>query len=278
MKKSTGLILGTAAALALAKGLDNRLEITHYCLQKRRLPPEFDGFKILHISDFHSETVPLPLELLSAEEPDIIAVTGDMVNDTGDCSAFLRTLKGLVKIAPVYIVSGNHDIWRPDFSEMVRAYTDAGAVFLRDEREIITRDGAKISISGIDDPFAADFRSVRRSIEESLSKLGGFDGFELLLFHRANLLDLLKSKGFDLILAGHLHGGQIRIPGIGGVLSPKSSLGENSFMLFPKYFGGSYCYADTTMIVSRGIGNPTFLPRLFNRPELCVIELRAAAE
>ena len=99
-----------------------------------------------------------------------------------------------------------------------------------------------------------------------------------MLFHRANLLDKLRDKGFDLILAGHLHGGQFRIPKVGGVLSPKSSLAGGERMFFPKYFGGLYEYEDTKIIVSRGLGNPMVIPRIFNRPELVFIKLERIGE
>ena len=100
------------------------------------------------------------------------------------------------------------------------------------------------------------------------------DGFNVLMFHRANLLDVFKNTDFDLILSGHMHGGQFRIPGIGGVVSPKTNFMQKGRIFFPKYFGGEYSLDDTKMIVSRGIGNPTILPRVFNRPEICSITLK----
>ncbi|MBR3791333.1 MAG: metallophosphoesterase, partial [Clostridia bacterium] len=109
---------------------------------------------------------------------------------------------------------------------------------------------------------------------DGLNNLLVSDGFNVLMFHRANLLDVFKNTDFDLILSGHMHGGQFRIPGIGGVVSPKTNFMQKGRIFFPKYFGGEYSLDDTKMIVSRGIGNPTILPRVFNRPEICSITLK----
>lgn len=106
-----------------------------------------------------------------------------------------------------------------------------------------------------------------------------FDGFKCVLFHRANQFEHIRDFGFDLVLAGHMHGGQMRIPGVGGVISPKSSLGDpRSKMLFPTYCSGAFRHRNTMMIVNRGIGNPMLVPRLFNRPEIGIIVLRRLAK
>ena len=91
----------------------------------------------------------------------------------------------------------------------------------------------------------------------------------------ASFLDLFSGSGFDLILSGHMHGGQVRIPGVGGVVSPKSNFMQKDRIIFPKYFGGEYSIGNTKIVVSRGIGNPTILPRVFNRPEICSITLKS---
>ena len=116
------------------------------------------------------------------------------------------------------------------------------------------------------------------NLSENLPKLPRYNGYDILLFHRANLFDRLKYRGFNLILAGHMHGGQFRIPKGRGVVAPKSSWGSKSSMFFPKYFAGHYHAPHTDMIVNRGIGNPMLLPRLFNRPEITVITLKHKKE
>lgn len=271
-------LLALGGALYLANGLDNRLEISHYRIRSNALPKAFDGFKIVHISDFHCDTTPGLVDEIQCENPDMIAITGDMAHDSGSYEPFIALLRRLVKLAPCFMVSGNHDIWRSDYKTFVAACRAEGGIFLQDERRYLRRGDAKIAVSGIEDPFTREREMIAKHLTKSLQKLEKTDGYDILLFHRANSLDRLKQQGFDLILAGHMHGGQFRIPGIGGVLSPRSSLGENTSMFFPKYFGGLYDAGETKMIVNRGIGNPMIIPRFFNRPEIGSIILESGAD
>lgn len=271
----TGLFLLAGAALVAAKGLDNRLEVTHYTINDEKIPAEFNDFKISLIADFHCDKTAGLADAIRGESPDIICASGDMTHDEGSYHAFLSLLKTLVEIAPVYIVSGNHDVWRSDFNELVKKCKDIGAVYLQNERIILTKNSSSIALSGIEDPYATSNNIIRENVNKSLDILGKYDGYEILMFHRANLLDLFVDCGFDLILSGHMHGGQFRIPGVGGVVGPKTNIYDKSNFLFPKYFGGEYKNKDTRMIVTRGIGNPTILPRLFNRPEICTLTLKS---
>ena len=273
--KKTNMLLVATAALVAAKGLDNRLEVTHYNLKSEELPQEFDGFRIVHISDFHCDTTAGLIDAIRNESPDIICATGDMTHDTGTYDAFIKLLGAMLKIAPVYIISGNHDVWRSDYDELVLKCKEMGAVFLQDERAFIKRKDSEIAISGIEDPFSSVCRTIYENIEKSVDKLGNYDGYEILMFHRANLLDVFSGSSYNLILSGHMHGGQFRIPGVGGVVCPKTNFHDKTKILFPKYFGGEYTKEKIKIIVSRGIGNPTFLPRIFNRPEICSIVLRS---
>lgn len=271
-------LLALGGALYLASGLDNRLEVTHYNIRSKAIPKAFDGFRIVHISDFHCDPTPGLTEKIQNENPDIIAITGDLAHDDGSYAPFITLLEQLVNIAPCFMVSGNHDVWRGDYESFVSACRSAGGIFLQDARRFLRRGDAQIAISGIEDPFTREKEAIEKRLQKSLEKLPKTNGFDILLFHRANSLDRLKAQGFDLILAGHLHGGQFRIPGIGGVLSPWSSLAENTSILFPKYFGGLYDAGETKMIVNRGIGNPMIIPRLFNRPEIGSITLESEAD
>lgn len=273
MKLINKIVLA-GAVVVIAKGLDNRLEVSHYTVKSNKLPKEFDGFKIMHLSDFHCDTTAGLVDAVRSEHPDIICITGDMTHDTGSYEPFMRLLEEIIKIAPVYIVSGNHDVWRKDYDEMIKKCESFGAVVLQNESEIIKKDNEIITISGLEDPSSVTHSIISEKIKDGLEKLSISDGFNLLLFHRANLLDAFNDIGFDLILSGHMHGGQFRIPGIGGVVSPKTNFMQKGRIFFPKYFGGEYMLNDTKMIVSRGIGNPTILPRVFNRPEICSITLK----
>ena len=274
MKLISKLALGAGALIAV-KGLDNRLETTLYEPEFKNLPQEFDGFKIAHISDLHSEIVPGLAEEIAPHKPDIIVVTGDMIHDDErPFNAILTLFERLLAIAPIYMVSGNHDLWNTRFSEFVRTCCDMGVHFCDDKMFTIDRDNAQIAIFGIRDPFGKATETIKKSLRRSLDALPEYDGFRLLLFHRANQFERLREAGFDLILTGHMHGGQFRIPGIGGVMPPKSSLIDSKKLFFPTYSGGAYRWRDTLMLVNRGLGNPMIIPRLFNRPEIGIIKLR----
>ncbi len=264
-----------AGAAFVVRGLDTRLESVHYTIASKKLPEEFDGFKILQLSDYHNDTIPGLLEAVRAEEPDIIATTGDMADDEGSYMPAVRLFRQLTEIAPTFAISGNHELWRSDYEDFVLASENTGVRFLRDQTDIISCGDAEIAISGAEDPFSRDSSTMQLHAEQSIEKIGiDKSMYNLLLFHRANMFDIIKDKGFDLILAGHMHGGQFRLPSGRGLISPKSSLGSNTPVLLPKYFAGRFEFADTTMIVNRGLGNPMVIPRLFNRPEVTLITLR----
>ena len=273
MKLLSKVLLAGAVVVA-AKGLDNRLEVSHYTVDSDKIPDEFDGFRILHLSDFHCDTTAGLSNAIRGEKPDIICVTGDMTHDTGAYTPFTDLLNELIEVAPVYIVSGNHDIWRNDYNALMKICEKMGAVHLKDKSVRIEKNGTSITLSGIEDPASVNHHTISKRINESLEKLEMNDDFNILLVHRANLLDIFENKGFDLILSGHMHGGQFRLPGVGGVVSPKTNFMSKGRIFFPKYFGGEYNMDDTKMIVSRGVGNPTILPRIFNRPEICTIILK----
>lgn len=263
----------TGGILCLVKGLDNRLEITDYFMESSKIPEEFDGFKILQISDYHAEKIPGLEEAIRTEAPDIIVSTGDLVHDKGSYLPGVQLCARLLEIAPVYAVTGNHDVWRTDYSAFDRDLTREGVKILHNERVFFERGKKSISLAGMDDPFTVDSNKIENEIKSVLSELESYDGYDILLFHRANLLDYFADSGFDLILSGHMHGGQFRLPDGRGVCAPKSSWSSNSPVFFPKYVGGHYKHYNTEMIVNRGLGNPMFIPRLFNRPEITVVTL-----
>ncbi len=269
----TTLFLG--GVLLTAKGFDNRLETTHYTVKSKKIPKEFDNFKIVQISDLHSDNIPSLVLEIRNEAPDIIVSTGDLVHHTGTYDYASALLKKLMDIAPVYAVTGNHDVWRGDYMEMENELSSLGVKTLHSELVNIERDGAEIALYGIDDPFYVTTKGINEFLESETKKLQQSDAFKILLFHRANWLDYFAEFGFDLIISGHIHGGQVRVPFLGGVASPRSSWSNPGGMLFPKYAGGLYEKNGTKMIVSRGLGNPMPIPRLFNRPELVTITLKS---
>ncbi|MCH5209861.1 MAG: metallophosphoesterase [Oscillospiraceae bacterium] len=275
MKKIIKAAAFTGGALCIVKGLDNRLEVTHYNISSKKIPLSFNGFKIAHISDYHCDSVPGLISEIRNEEPDIIVSTGDLADDKGSFLPAVRLCEHLSDIAPVYAVTGNHDLWRGDYEKFEKETECAGVRTLHNERVLLKKGDSEISLSGIDDPFTLNSSKAADNIQSFLSKISNYDGYDILLFHRANLFECVNHNGFDLILSGHMHGGQVRFPKSNkGLVSPRSSwLGKSVF--FPKYVGGHYKSPHTEMIVSRGIGNPMLIPRLFNRPELTVVTLRS---
>lgn len=248
---------------------------TEYEVFSRSIPAEFDRFKIAHISDSHSAPERGILDIVCRQKPDITVITGDMLHDDGKpLIKFTEFLKDLVKIAPVYMVTGNHDVRRPDCADIFEEYKKIGAVTLNNERVILERDGKKIALFGICDPLFKKKKKISESIKQPFSSLERLDGYEILLFHRANLFDEIKDYGFDLILSGHMHGGQIQIPHFGGLLAPFSSIPGGKRMIFPKYCYGRFESGKTTMIVNSGMRNTLPVPRWGNPCEAGIITLR----
>ena len=263
-----------AGAMWLAQGLDKRLEVTNYIVKSDKIPASFDGFKIAQISDYHSDSVPGVTDAVRDIKPDLIVSTGDLADDEGSYLPALRLCERIASVAPVYAVTGNHDLWRGDYEDFERDIYNAGVTTLHNERVLLDSDGENISLSGIDDPFTLSASRASETVRKNLSKIRGYDGYDILLFHRANLFDCVKGQGFDLILSGHMHGGQVRLPGGRGFVSPKSGWTGERAVFFPKYSAGRYSSDGTEMLVSRGIGNPMLIPRVFNRPELTVVTLK----
>lgn len=248
--------------------------LTRYEVLSTRLPDAFDGFKILHISDFHCVGKKNVLNLVEGEGTDAVIITGDMADEKHPFEPCAKLLRDLVRLAPVYQIAGNHDVYNESYDEFYIRCRDIGTEFLRDETVEIEKSGERIFLHGIDDPKSKKHSIIDERIKISLEKLKRQEGYEILLFHRANKLDLFKNENFDLILSGHMHGGQIRLPCLGGVLSPKSGFFDSGRLLFPEYSGGQCKIGDTDAIINCGLGNPVPLPRWGNPTEIVSITLR----
>lgn len=239
------------------------------------IPEAFDAYKIVQISDLHDAQIGENNEKLIAmtaeTEPDCIVLTGDFV----DSSRFhpersLSVAEALVKIAPVYYVSGNHEAILPD--EDYQALTDGlrglGVCVLEDESAELTRDGQSIRLIGLTDIgfHPGTLEEKKDALRTALSALLPEDEFSVTLAHRPELMDVYTECGAPLVLSGHAHGGQIRLPGIGGLIAPGQGL-------FPKYTEGKYEENGTTLVVSRGIGNSVLPLRVNDRPQIVVVQL-----
>lgn len=232
-----------------------------------------EGIRILHLSDLHGAWFGREQSRIAryAEEiePDVIAITGDFIDARRDERAAIALIERLAQIAPVYCVTGNHEelerrAGTGSYERLIEAVDGMeNAAFLRGETVSLTDD---ISLTGADDiPFAGGMSGYSAYIEG----LGGeAEGqFRILLAHRPEMFDAYAGAGFDLALSGHAHGGQVRLPFVGGLAAPGQGL-------LPEYDGGLFeAENGMRMYVNRGLGNSVFPVRMFNRPEMTVIDL-----
>ncbi len=266
------LALIAAAAAFLIKDSREDLEISRYEVASQKLPESFDGFKIVQLSDLHgAEFGEDGMELVDkvgSLEPDMIALTGDFVTDEGDLAAVEKLAARLVKLCPVYFISGNHEFGSGLAVKVRNILERAGVKYLSNEYLTINRGDDEILLGGVEDPLAyADMLSP----DELAQKMNDAapDAFKILLGHRNYWMTEYPELPVDLIFCGHAHGGLIRIPGVGGLIGTDRRL-------FPDFDAGQFNNGRYTLIVSRGLGNSVPIPRVFNRPEIVCVELSSA--
>ena len=250
------------------------LEINEYKIVSDRIPRSFSGFRIAQVSDLHNAQFGNGnselLALLTEAVPDIIVITGDMIDSRRtDVAVAVDFARQAVRIAPVYYVSGNHEARVPEYADLKAGLLDAGVTLLEDQKVRLTREGEYITLMGIDDPshYFGEAGSVARQAIEGLQEPA--DGYTVLLSHRPELFGLYADAGVDLVFSGHAHGGQFRLPLVGGLVAPGQGI-------FPRYDAGRFTEGNTAMLVSRGLGNSIIPIRFNNRPELVVAELDPA--
>ena len=266
----TAVLVLAAFCVLLYSALHSRPGASKYRIEGERAPA---GLRIVQISDLHcdrfGEGQRLIIDLVARQNADIIVMTGDMFDQKKtDTAAVRELLSGLTALGvPVYSVSGNHEKWHPHPQIINDVYERYGVIQLENRFVDLDINGRSVRLCGISDPDMWFETLEDPSILEE-----GFTGappaenrYNILLFHRANLFPHLAGRGYDLVLAGHIHGGQVRLPFFGGVASPYRSW-------WPEYDAGLYELEGTTMVVSRGLGNSIKFPRVFNPPEICVIE------
>ena len=253
------------------------LEINEYEILSDRIPQGFDGFRIAQVSDLHNaefgeENWKL-IKMLSQTDPDIIVLTGDLIDSRQtDLDVALEFAWQAGKIARVYYVSGNHETRVPEYEDLKNGLVKAGAVILENQKVRITREGESITLMGIDDPSFQEnylFGDAEGVAKQAISDLqDASDGYTILLSHRPELFDTYVDSGVDLVFSGHAHGGQFRIPLVGGLVAPNQGF-------FPQYDAGKFTEENTTMIVSSGVGNSIVPLRINNRPEIVVAQLKS---
>lgn len=283
-KKQIALLV-VLAALLLALIIwtawgNTALELNTYTITSDRVPNAFNGYRIAHISDLHNAQMgdgnEKLLSLLREVSPDIICITGDLIDSRNtDIDIALAFAEKAMEIAPCYYVTGNHEARVAEYDVLRNGLMDLGVIVLEDERLELECTGEAIMLVGVNDPsyqtdyLFGDAETVMQSkLQELMDKN---DPFTVLLSHRPELFEIYVECEADLVLTGHAHGGQFRLPFVGGLAAPNQGL-------FPKYDAGLYTEGNTNMIVSRGIGNSILPFRFNNRPEVILIELHGTAE
>ncbi|GAA0084683.1 metallophosphoesterase [Clostridium sp. CTA-7] len=278
-KRMKKLILGVLIIIALYVFVvwqNNSITISNFNYLSYDVPSKFNDFKIVHISDLHNKMFGKEqseiLEEIENLSPDIIIVTGDLIDRRRyNLDKAMDFINGAIEIAPIYYVSGNHEAWSGKYSEIKDSLIEVGVNIIDDTKLEIRKENSTIYLLGLSDPsfLTSNYTDGTdiSNMEEYLSNWSNIEDFKILLSHRPELFDLYSKNNMNLVFSGHAHGGQIKIPFVGGIIAPNQGF-------FPKYTSGSYNSDKTTMFVSRGLGNSLFPIRIFNPPEIISVTLK----
>ena len=281
MKKKRIIVFAVVVAFLLVLFVwsawgNTLLELNTYTISSGRLPKAFDGYRIAHISDLHNTEMGKDnkklLDMLREAKPDIIAITGDLIDSRNtDIEIALKFTGAAMEIAPCYYVTGNHEARVSEYDELKEGMIELGVAVLEDGCIELEQSGETITLLGVNDPsFQTDylFGDSKTVMQSKLQEIiNEEETYTILLSHRPELFEVYRESKVDLVLSGHAHGGQFRLPFVGGLVAPNQGL-------FPKYDAGLYTEDNTNMIVSRGIGNSILPFRFNNRPEVILIELK----
>lgn len=260
-------VLAILVALTLI-ALDERLILRTYTLASPKLTAEV---RLAVVTDFHSsDNADDVVAMVASCAPDAVLMVGDLFDDDTQNRPTERTLslmRQLSALYPCYYVSGNHEAWTGEMDALYQQTEEAGVTVLRMSSGVLTVRGQRIALCGIPDPYEMVFSGAPDTEEQLRQALEDVDSadFTVLLAHRPELLAKYAQFPLDLVVSGHAHGGQVRIPGVlNGLYAPNQGW-------FPKLAGGAYTQDGTTLIVSRGLAVRTRLPRIFNRPEVVLV-------
>ena len=268
-KKHWWILPALAILVALALiALDERLILRTYTVASPKLTAEV---RLAVVTDFHSsDNADDVVAMVASCAPDTVLMVGDMFDDDTANRPPERTLslmRQLSALYPCYYVSGNHEAWTGEMDALYQQTEEAGVTVLRMSSGVLTVRGQRIALCGIPDPYEMVFSGAPDTEEQLRQALEDVDSadFTVLLAHRPELLAKYAQFPLDLVVSGHAHGGQVRIPGVlNGLYAPNQGW-------FPKLAGGAYTQDGTTLIVSRGLAVRTRLPRIFNRPEVVLV-------
>lgn len=270
MRKKHWWILPVLAILVVLTliALDERLILRTYTVVSPKLTAEV---RLAVVTDFHSsDNADDVVAMVTSCAPDAVLLVGDMFDDDTQNRPTERTLSLMRQLSaqyPCYYVSGNHEAWTGEMDALYQQTEEAGVTVLRMSSGVLTVRGQRIALCGIPDPYEMVFSGAPDTEEQIRQALEDVDSadFTVLLAHRPELLAKYAQFPLDLVVSGHAHGGQVRIPGVlNGLYAPNQGG-------FPKLAGGAYTQDGTTLIVSRGLAVRTWLPRIFNRPEVVLV-------
>lgn len=272
-RRKTAVLLVLTALLAAGFLLwgNCSLQTTETALVSPALPPAFDGLRIVELADLHGRVFGRGSRRLLAAvrraEPDLICIDGDLFDEHTDLAMLPPPLRGLCAIAPVYYVTGNHE-WRvPGLRGILAQMRACGVTVLQDDWRVLRRGEDALVLAGTDDPCGPAERKTPAELIADIRAEAGEAAFLLLLAHRNDQLPQWSALGVQAVLAGHCHGGVVRLPFVGGLFGTDRRL-------FPAWDAGLYRQGETALYVSRGLGYTNVHFRLFNRPEVAVIVLR----
>lgn len=270
MRKKHRWILPVLAILVVLTliALDERLILRTYTVVSPKLTAEV---RLAVVTDFHSsDNADDVVAMVASCAPDAVLLVGDLFDDDTQNRPPERTLSLMRQLSaqyPCYYVSGNHEAWTGEMDALYQQTEEAGVTVLRMSSGVLTVRGQRIALCGIPDPYEMVFSGAPDTEEQLRQALEDVDSadFTVLLAHRPELLAKYAQFPLDLVVSGHAHGGQVRIPGVlNGLYAPNQGW-------FPKLAGGAYTQDGTTLIVSRGLAVRTRLPRIFNRPEVVLV-------
>ena len=275
MKKILGIIIIISSLVFLYLYYENNcLQISEYNIIDNKIPDNFNNYKIIQVSDFHNTKSRILTKTLIKEikknKPNIIVLTGDLIDSKKiNLNITIEFIKEINDIAPIYFISGNHEANISNYSYFKDKLEENKVIILDNKLHILKENESEINLIGINDPTMKNnpYETDDEIIEFEIDSIDyNKNNYTILLSHRPELFENYVNHDIDLVLSGHAHGGQIRIPFVGGLVAPNQGL-------FPNYTSGKKEKRNTTMIISRGIGNSILPFRINNRPELVIITL-----
>ncbi len=253
--------------------------VTRHEVNSEKIAAAFDELKIMHLSDLHDATFGKNqtrlIQQIKNEKPDVIFFTGDFIDSNRyKLGRSLKLIDGIKEIAPIYYVTGNHEVATNRTNEIIQSLQARGVHVLQNGWKHIRKESDSLVIAGIHDPLMNGLENKTEAaiIDENIEKaLADSEpaSFRILLSHRPEFLSVYAKNNIDLVFSGHAHGGQVRIPFLGGLLSPGQGI-------LPKYTSGIIKKQKTNVVISRGLGNSIMPFRIFNFPEIIVVTLKTS--